>query len=94
MPTYDYQCRKCHHEFEIEATVSEKEKLKPECPKCGSTNTSQLFKRLTVVDSDKSDNGLPDIPEDDMAGMPPMGGMGMPPGMCGPGGYCGGYPGM
>jgi len=33
MPTYDYECKKCGHIFEVFQSISE-EPLK-ECPKCG-----------------------------------------------------------
>jgi putative FmdB family regulatory protein len=89
MPTYDYECKKCHHEFQVEATMKEKESLKPVCPKCKSTDTSQLFKKVNYMEDISDAPDMPDTPDD--GGMPP--GMGGYPGMCGPGGYCG-YPGM
>lgn len=86
MPNYDYCCDSCGTEFEVSASISEKEKgIKPLCPKCGK-DAKQLFKRLNVVSSSGDENmSMDDMPEDEgmPQGMPPM----MPPG-CG-GGYCG-----
>ena len=86
MPTYDYECRKCKAEFEVTATLKEKETLKPKCPKCGSTETFQVFSKTTLVDDMTTPEPPPQMPPGGMGGgMPGMGGMGMPPGMCGPG---------
>jgi len=81
MPTYDYECRKCGTEFRIDASISEKEKLKPTCTKCKSLDTFQLFRRANLVDSMNTPRPPPQMPPGGgMGGMP---GMGMPPGMCG-----------
>jgi len=46
---YDYRCADCEEVFEIRATFAEKEKgLKPECPKCGSKHTKQVFSALSI----------------------------------------------
>ena len=36
MPTYQYRCEECGKAFERTETISEHEKAKPQCPKCGS----------------------------------------------------------
>ena len=36
MPTYAYRCEQCGETFERIETISEREKAKPPCPKCGS----------------------------------------------------------
>ena len=36
MPTYQYRCAECGKAFERTETISEHEKAKPQCPKCGS----------------------------------------------------------
>lgn len=44
MPTYSYMCQDCEIEFEINATIAEKEKgLKVKCPYCGSNRVIQTF---------------------------------------------------
>ena len=36
MPTYVYRCEQWWERFERIKTISEHEKAKPQCPKCGS----------------------------------------------------------
>ena len=90
MPSYDYECKKCKAQFEVTMTMKERDTAKVKCPKCGSTETFQIFSKLQMVD-DMTTPEMPDVPQGPPPGMggmgmPPMGGM--PPGMCGPGG-CG-----
>jgi putative FmdB family regulatory protein len=41
MPTYDYQCDACDHEFELFQSMSDPVKRK--CPKCGKQKLRRLF---------------------------------------------------
>jgi putative FmdB family regulatory protein len=41
MPTYDYQCEACEHEFELFQTISEP--VKKKCPECGRMKLRRLF---------------------------------------------------
>lgn len=41
MPTYEYQCEVCSHEWEIEHGMSEK--IKVECEKCKSDCVKKLI---------------------------------------------------
>ena len=41
MPTYDYQCDGCGHEFELFQSISESVKRK--CPACGKFKLRRLF---------------------------------------------------
>lgn len=41
MPTYDYQCDACDHEFELFQQISEAVKRK--CPECGKLKLRRLF---------------------------------------------------
>ena len=41
MPTYDYHCDACEHEFELFQTISEPKKRK--CPECGKLKLRRLF---------------------------------------------------
>ena len=34
MPTYEYRCEACDHDFSVIRTLEEHEKGKPACPKC------------------------------------------------------------
>lgn len=41
MPTYDYECSKCKHSFELFQTFSEEKLTK--CPKCNKKSLERLF---------------------------------------------------
>lgn len=41
MPTYDYRCNACGHEFELFQGITESKKRK--CPKCGKLKLERLF---------------------------------------------------
>ena len=41
MPTYDYVCDACDHEFELFQSITEKNKRK--CPECGRLKLRRLF---------------------------------------------------
>lgn len=41
MPTYDYECSGCGHEFELFQSISEPVKRK--CPECGKLKLRRLF---------------------------------------------------
>ncbi|HCK42341.1 MAG: zinc ribbon domain-containing protein [Pirellulales bacterium] len=41
MPTYDYECDACGHEFELFQSISESNKRK--CPECGKLKLRRLF---------------------------------------------------
>ena len=41
MPTYDYQCDACDHEFELFQSINEAKKRK--CPECGKLKLRRLF---------------------------------------------------
>lgn len=41
MPTYDYQCDACDHEFELFQQISDS--VKKKCPECGKLKLRRLF---------------------------------------------------
>lgn len=41
MPTYDYQCDACDHEFELFQQISDS--VKKKCPECGRLKLRRLF---------------------------------------------------
>ena len=47
MPTYDYECEKCGHRFELFQSMSEERKKR--CPKCNATEATLIgFTPATV----------------------------------------------
>jgi putative FmdB family regulatory protein len=47
MPTYEYQCSACQHEFERDQRISEAPVKK--CPKCGKQKAKRLISRTSFV---------------------------------------------
>ncbi len=44
MPTYVFRCGECSQQFEVYATIREREAgIDPPCPKCGSRRAEQLL---------------------------------------------------
>lgn len=43
MPSYDYQCQKCHKRFTVTQRISEHRGTSPACPKCKSRSTRQVM---------------------------------------------------
>ena len=41
MPTYEYRCKNCEHEFELFQNMSERVKRK--CPECGKSTLERLI---------------------------------------------------
>jgi len=54
MPSYEYKCLDCGHQFLTVLTVSEHDKEKPPCPECGSKRVEQLFGSFFAKTSRKS----------------------------------------
>lgn len=70
MPTYDYQCKVCHHRFTSLHKISE---APPSCPDCGS-DVKKLLSAPAVHGKSSKQETTP-------CGMPAGGGCGA--GMCG-----------
>lgn len=47
MPTYEYHCNSCNHEFEKFQGISDPPTA--ECPSCGSTDTSRLVSCTSFI---------------------------------------------
>lgn len=63
MPIYEYHCENCGKRFEIFASIKDKEKgLSEVCPKCKSKRVHQIFGKITVITSSKTD--AHDLPPD------------------------------
>jgi putative FmdB family regulatory protein len=54
MPTYEYRCDDCGHEFAVVLSISEHDKAKPQCPKCASKTVQQTVSAVFVKTSRKS----------------------------------------
>lgn len=54
MPTYEFQCMNCKNTFTLKMSVTEMEKTKVTCPKCGSENVKKVISSFHTVTSKKS----------------------------------------
>jgi putative FmdB family regulatory protein len=54
MPTYEYECRKCHKKFSVMLSISEHETAKVSCPKCKGKSVKQMISSFTAKTSRKS----------------------------------------
>jgi putative FmdB family regulatory protein len=54
MPRYEFLCEKCKTTFERIMTISEREKAKPPCPKCKSTQVTPQLAGFVAQTSKKS----------------------------------------
>ena len=54
MPIYDFECRKCGEIIMLTLTISEYEKKRRKCPKCGSVKLERIITSVEVKTSRKS----------------------------------------
>jgi putative FmdB family regulatory protein len=54
MPTYEFECKTCGHEFTRAMTVDEHDKEKVHCPKCDSEDVKHVIESVFVTTSRKS----------------------------------------
>lgn len=54
MPTYDYECKACGHQFSRVMKVEEHDKEKAKCPKCKSEDVRHVVEPVFVTTSRKS----------------------------------------
>ncbi|RIK78436.1 FmdB family transcriptional regulator [candidate division KSB1 bacterium] len=54
MPTYEYRCKECGHQFLEALRVAEHDKKKPQCPKCKSQKVEQVFSTFFAKTSSKT----------------------------------------
>jgi len=54
MPTYEFRCEECGHEFMTVLSIKEHDEGKPKCPKCKSTKVEQAVSAVSVKTSRKS----------------------------------------
>ncbi len=43
MPTYQFHCTKCGHEFELRCSLFAETPEKPACPSCGTEETERVY---------------------------------------------------
>lgn len=53
MPFYDLKCS-CGEEFNIMASMSDRENRRIKCPKCGSDELEAVFSNVNIVRSEKT----------------------------------------
>ena len=54
MPTYEFECKKCGHKFNILETIKEHDTHGEKCPQCASAEVKNLVSAVTVKTSRKS----------------------------------------
>jgi putative FmdB family regulatory protein len=54
MPTYEYECNKCHHGFTQVLHVDDQERTIVRCPKCGHPEVTQVIAPVFVRASRKA----------------------------------------
>jgi len=54
MPTYEYHCDKCKRTVTVRMSISEREKGRAACPKCGGTKLRPLLSAFLSQTSRKS----------------------------------------
>lgn len=54
MPIYEYKCLDCKKKFSLTLTISDHDRLKAKCPKCGSKKVEQQMAAFFTVTSKKS----------------------------------------
>ena len=54
MPTYEYRCEDCGHEFTTHLTIGEHDAAKPQCPRCKSEKVQQAVSSVFVKTSRKA----------------------------------------
>ena len=54
MPTYEFECRKCRHRFNLVESITEHDKHWEKCPRCAGTDIQSLISAVNVKTSRKS----------------------------------------
>ncbi|MBC7185940.1 MAG: zinc ribbon domain-containing protein [Calditrichaeota bacterium] len=50
MPTYEFRCLSCGHQFEVFTSISQKEKgLDLSCPNCGDDRIAEVFGSVMIM---------------------------------------------
>jgi putative FmdB family regulatory protein len=57
MPSYEFECKTCGHEFSLRMSVDERDKKKVRCPKCDSEAVKHVIQSVFVATERKSRSG-------------------------------------
>jgi len=54
MPTYEFKCENCKKRYSVSLSISDREKGKFKCPKCGSRKSQAVLGNFYAKTSKKS----------------------------------------
>ena len=54
MPSYEYHCRTCNHEFMVYMSLKERDTAEVKCLQCQGTEVQQVLSSFVAVTSKKS----------------------------------------
>jgi putative FmdB family regulatory protein len=54
MPSYEYRCQACNRTVTLRLSITQHEKARQTCPKCGSTKLTQLMSSFLTQTSRKA----------------------------------------
>ena len=54
MPTYEFECKKCGHRFNLMESIAEHNRHNESCPKCSSSEIQNLMSTVNVKTTKKS----------------------------------------
>ena len=54
MPTYEFECKKCGHRFNLMESVTEHDKPLERCPQCAGAEIQSLISAVNVKTAKKS----------------------------------------
>ncbi len=54
MPTYEFECKKCGHKFNLVESITDHDKHREKCPQCASAKINSLISAVNVKTSRKS----------------------------------------
>jgi putative FmdB family regulatory protein len=54
MPTYDFRCGGCRKKYTLTMSISERDRKRIKCPKCGSSKAEVIFSSFFAKTSRKS----------------------------------------
>lgn len=55
MPSYEYRCQACNRTVTLRLSITQHEKARPACPKCGSRKLTRLISSFLTQTSRKAE---------------------------------------